>query len=90
MWNTDESGIPLAGAMIMLAVDIVLYGLLAAWLDNIMPTEYGTRLRPWFCFTPSYWRNSAVAKVRNLNRGGLPGGGIPAFKKQGRQQRLHG
>jgi hypothetical protein len=28
----------LGGAMIMIAIDIVLYGLLAAWLDNIIPT----------------------------------------------------
>ena len=28
----------LGGAMIMILIDIVLYGFLAAWLDNIIPT----------------------------------------------------
>ena len=44
----------------MLFVDTLLYGLLAAWLDNIVPTEYGTRRRPWFCLKPSYWTSSVV------------------------------
>ena len=45
-------------------LDTVLYGFLAAWLDNIMPTEYGTRRAPWFCLQPSYWfPGSKPAKV---------------------------
>lgn len=28
----------IGGAMIMLAIDIVLYGLFAAWLDNVIPS----------------------------------------------------
>ena len=42
IWDSSE-GLPIAGALIMILVDIILYGLLAAWLDNILPTEYGTR-----------------------------------------------
>ena len=42
----------------MLLVDTILYGLLAAWLDNIIPTEYGTKRMPWFFLLPSYWFGS--------------------------------
>jgi len=55
LWSTEVCGLPLAGVLIMLAVDTVLYGMLAAWLDNIIPTEYGTRRQSWFCLMPSYW-----------------------------------
>lgn len=62
LWDS-QGGIPIAGVLIMLVVDAALYGLLAAWLDNVLPTEYGTRRPPWFCFQASYWRGSeAVAK----------------------------
>ena len=70
LWD-DSTGIPIAGAVIMILIDLVLYGLLAAWLDNILPTEYGTRRPPFFCLDPKYWKSSSkyvfytVAKVRN-------------------------
>ena len=54
LWDSSE-GLPIAGAMIMILVDTIFYGLLAAWLDNILPTEYGTRRSPFFCLQPSYW-----------------------------------
>ena len=54
LWD-DSDGLPIAGGLIMIFIDIILYGLLAAWLDNILPTEYGTRRPPWFCLQPSYW-----------------------------------
>ena len=60
LWDSSE-GLPIAGAMIMLLVDTILYGLLAAWLDNILPTEFGTRRSPWFCFQPSYWFRKDVS-----------------------------
>ena len=34
------SGLPIAGCLVMLVVDTLLYGIIAAWLDNIIPTEY--------------------------------------------------
>ena len=46
--------------MLMLVVDTALYGLLAAWLDNVLPTEYGTRRPAWFCLQPSYWRSGGL------------------------------
>ncbi|XP_023324416.1 ATP-binding cassette sub-family A member 9 [Eurytemora carolleeae] len=62
IWETGEAGIPLGGAMIMILIDIVLYGFLAAWLDNIIPTEYGTNRPPWFCLLPSYWTKTKPKK----------------------------
>ena len=58
LWSTTVSGLPVGGVLIMLALDTLLYGLLAAWLDNILPTEYGTRRPPWFCLLPSFWRTA--------------------------------
>jgi hypothetical protein len=37
--STEVSGLPIGGCLVMLLVDSVLYALLAAWLDNIVPTE---------------------------------------------------
>ena len=54
LWD-DAGGFPIAGSMIMMLVDIILYGLLAAYMDNVIPTEYGTTRSPLFCLKPSYW-----------------------------------
>ena len=35
--------------------DTLLYGLLAYYLDNVMPTEYGTVRKPWFFLDPAFW-----------------------------------
>ena len=39
VWSTEVSGLPIAGCLVMLLLDTLLYSLLAAWLDNIIPTE---------------------------------------------------
>ncbi|ESP03886.1 hypothetical protein LOTGIDRAFT_110141 [Lottia gigantea] len=46
---------PLSGPIIMLAVDAVLYGLLAFYLDRVIPGEYGVRYKPWYFLLPSFW-----------------------------------
>ena len=53
-WEADGT-VPLGGILIMMSADIVLYGLLAYYLDNVLPTEYGTRRKPWFPFQLSFW-----------------------------------
>ena len=50
-----DGTVPLGGILIMMSADIVLYGLLAYYLDNVLPTEYGTRRKPWFPFQLSFW-----------------------------------
>ena len=39
----------------MLIVDTILYGIIAWYLDKIMPSEYGTQLSWYFPVLPSYW-----------------------------------
>ncbi|KAJ9460508.1 ABC transporter A family member 1 [Diplonema papillatum] len=38
-----------------LAVDTVVYLLLAWYLDNVLPSEWGTHKPFYFCFDPAYW-----------------------------------
>ncbi|XP_022092654.1 ATP-binding cassette sub-family A member 5-like isoform X2 [Acanthaster planci] len=47
----------------MLALDSVLYLLLAIYFDNIIPGNYGQRKPPWFCFMPSYWCGHPVGSL---------------------------
>jgi len=39
----------------MLFFDAVLYGVLAWYMDNVLPSEFGTPLPLYFPFLPSYW-----------------------------------
>eukprot|EP00756_Hemistasia_phaeocysticola_P027671 Hpha_TRINITY_DN16129_c1_g4::TRINITY_DN16129_c1_g4_i1::g.8373::m.8373/K05643/ABCA3; ATP-binding cassette, subfamily A (ABC1), member 3 len=38
-----------------LIFDLVLYMVLAWYVDNVLPGEWGTSNHPLFCFFPSYW-----------------------------------
>ena len=44
--------------IVMLAVDMVLYFLLAIYLDNVIQMEYGTAKSCFFFLSPSYWSDS--------------------------------
>ena len=53
----------------MLIVDIILYFLLALYLDNVIPTQYGQRRSPYFIFMPSFWKSLFNGKKKEgLNR----------------------
>eukprot|EP01084_Bolivina_argentea_P142149 249724_1 len=41
--------------LIMMAVDVFIYLALTLYLDQVWPSRYGQKQRPWFCFMPSYW-----------------------------------
>eukprot|EP01022_Parablepharisma_sp_SALTPOND_P014471 TRINITY_DN1967_c0_g1_i1.p1 TRINITY_DN1967_c0_g1~~TRINITY_DN1967_c0_g1_i1.p1 ORF type:complete len:1683 (-),score=190.16 TRINITY_DN1967_c0_g1_i1:3454-8502(-) len=45
-------------ALIMLTIDIFIYGLLALYLDNVMPTPDGVRKPLYFFLTKQYWTGS--------------------------------
>lgn len=60
-------GIPFGGSLIMMFVDIILYGFMAYYLDSVVPTEYGVKRPPWFCFTPGYWCQKKVQRQTSLN-----------------------
>ncbi|XP_043254267.1 ABC transporter A family member 1-like isoform X1 [Colletes gigas] len=48
-------GIPFGGSLIMMTLDIFLYACLAYYFDSVIPSEYGIKRTPWFCFTPRFW-----------------------------------
>lgn len=60
-------GIPVGGSILMMAVDIVLYGLLSYYLDMVVPSEHGTKQKPFFCFMPSFWFKKKDPKFPLLN-----------------------
>ena len=53
MWEGEW---PVGSALLMLALDIILYTGLAWYLDQVVPTEFGLQRKPWFLCTPAYWR----------------------------------
>ena len=55
LWEDDFS---MGRVLIMLAADTALYGLLAWYLEMVLPGQYGGHLPPWFLLTPSYWRRT--------------------------------
>ncbi|XP_069055940.1 cholesterol transporter ABCA5 isoform X1 [Pleurodeles waltl] len=53
--NLKEGPCPLIITFIFLVVDSTIYLLLAIYLDQVLPGEYGLRRSPLFFFKPSYW-----------------------------------
>ncbi|KAI4488532.1 hypothetical protein M0802_011535 [Mischocyttarus mexicanus] len=60
-------GMPFGGSLIMMTLDIFLYACLAYYLDSVIPSEYGTKRHPWFCFTPGFWCQRKVQRVPSSN-----------------------
>ncbi|XP_066591826.1 cholesterol transporter ABCA5-like [Prorops nasuta] len=60
-------GIPFGGSLVMMTLDIFLYACLAYYLDSVIPSEYGTKRVPWFCFTPGFWCKRRVQRVASSN-----------------------
>ncbi|XP_017752415.1 PREDICTED: ATP-binding cassette sub-family A member 2-like [Eufriesea mexicana] len=60
-------GIPFGGSLIMMTLDIILYACLAYYFDSVIPTEYGTKRTPWFCFTPGFWCQRKTSRVPSSN-----------------------
>ncbi|XP_011146554.1 ABC transporter A family member 1 isoform X4 [Harpegnathos saltator] len=57
-------GIPFGGSLIMMTLDIFLYAWLAYYFDSVIPSEYGTKKPPWFCFVPGFWCQRKVQRSR--------------------------
>ncbi|KAK7506564.1 hypothetical protein BaRGS_00002039, partial [Batillaria attramentaria] len=51
----NEGFFPLSAPLVMLLVDVILYFLLAIYLDHVIPGEFGPRYSPLFCLKRSYW-----------------------------------
>ncbi|XP_031848316.1 cholesterol transporter ABCA5 isoform X1 [Nomia melanderi] len=60
-------GIPFGGSLIMMTLDIFLYACLAYYFDSVVPSEYGTKRTPWFCFTPNFWCQRKTPRVPSSN-----------------------
>ncbi|XP_061665505.1 ATP-binding cassette sub-family A member 5 isoform X2 [Syngnathoides biaculeatus] len=85
---------PLYAPLLMLLLDCVVYLLLAVYLDQVLPGDFGTR-RSWLYFLkPSYWskrskRYTEVSSVYDADANGAPGGAESAeavsFEFRGRE-----
>jgi len=70
--NINTKGdFPASNGIILLVLDIILYMLLAIYLDSLFPGEYGQRRTPLFCFKPSFWRSvsNQTKRAPSLFRG---------------------
>eukprot|EP01105_Mastigella_eilhardi_P000276 TRINITY_DN1037_c0_g1_i2.p1 TRINITY_DN1037_c0_g1~~TRINITY_DN1037_c0_g1_i2.p1 ORF type:complete len:1665 (-),score=344.24 TRINITY_DN1037_c0_g1_i2:724-5268(-) len=67
--TAPEDDISFATLLAILGVDCALYMLLAWYLTEAFPGEYGTRRPPWFPFTKSYW---AQLGPRKMSHGEAP------------------
>ncbi|XP_070180106.1 cholesterol transporter ABCA5-like isoform X2 [Littorina saxatilis] len=47
---------PLLAAILDLAFDAILYWFLALYLDKIVPSKLRLSEKPWYFFTPTFWR----------------------------------
>nr|XP_046148467.1 LOW QUALITY PROTEIN: retinal-specific phospholipid-transporting ATPase ABCA4a [Oncorhynchus gorbuscha] len=52
----------------MMALDTVLYAVLAWYLDNVFPGQYGIGRPFYFPILPSYWLNSKPPKAKELEK----------------------
>uniref|UniRef100_A0A8K9XYQ5 P-type phospholipid transporter n=1 Tax=Oncorhynchus mykiss TaxID=8022 RepID=A0A8K9XYQ5_ONCMY len=52
----------------MMALDTVLYAVLAWYLDNVFPGQYGIGRPFYFPILPSYWLNSRPPKPKELEK----------------------
>ncbi|XP_044763088.1 ABC transporter A family member 1-like [Coccinella septempunctata] len=66
----DGEGISFGGSLIMMALDTVIYGLLAYYLDSVVPSETGIKRSPLFCFKPSFWCSKKPVKDYPIANGG--------------------
>ncbi|CAH0549112.1 unnamed protein product [Brassicogethes aeneus] len=66
-------GMPFGGSLIMMALDAILYGFLAYYLDCVIPSEHGVKKSPFFCFKPSYWCTKKTVNKIPLENGGSVG-----------------
>ncbi|XP_066148886.1 cholesterol transporter ABCA5-like [Euwallacea fornicatus] len=67
IWNGPD--MPFGGSLIMMAVDVVLYGWIAFYLDSVVPSEYGVKRSPFFCFNPLFWCKAKSADKIPLSNG---------------------
>ena len=50
------NGVSPGGALLMLILDAAIYGVLAWYFENVMPSEFGSHRSPLFFADAAYWR----------------------------------
>ncbi|XP_075878067.1 retinal-specific phospholipid-transporting ATPase ABCA4-like [Nelusetta ayraudi] len=55
-------------SILMMAFDAVLYAVLAWYLDNVFPGEYGIGRPFYFPFQPSYWQSASPSRTEVDNQ----------------------
>ncbi|EQC39078.1 hypothetical protein SDRG_03286 [Saprolegnia diclina VS20] len=60
--NTVYSNYRFQGGLGMLVLDFFLYALLAMYLEQVVPKDYGTPQKWYFPFSPSYWCGAGSAR----------------------------
>nr|XP_030693914.1 ATP-binding cassette sub-family A member 5 isoform X2 [Globicephala melas] len=70
--NLTEGPYPLIITIIMLAFNSIFYVLLAVYLDQVIPGEFGLRRSSFFFLKPSYWSKSR-RNYKELSEGNVSG-----------------
>ncbi|XP_049715382.1 cholesterol transporter ABCA5 isoform X2 [Elephas maximus indicus] len=70
--NMSEGPYPLIIALIMLALNSIFYVLLAVYLDQVIPGEFGLRRSSLYFLKPSYWSKSK-RNYKELSEGNVNG-----------------
>ncbi|KAK7822634.1 hypothetical protein U0070_001982 [Myodes glareolus] len=70
--NLTEGPYPLIITVIMLALDSVFYVLLAVYLDQVIPGEFGLRRSSLYFLKPSYW-SKTKRNYKELSEGNING-----------------
>nr|QAA95900.1 ATP-binding cassette sub-family A member 4 [Diaphorina citri] len=62
--NDSNVGLSFGQSLIMMFIDIILYGTLAYYLDNVLPSQYGNRKAPLFFLKSSFWSQKKICRQR--------------------------
>jgi ABC-type Na+ transport system ATPase subunit NatA len=65
-WSTihlDVDNTSMLMVLGMMVLDTIIFTFLGWYLDNVLPSEFGVRQPPWFCFLASFWRSSTLDGV---------------------------
>jgi ABC-type multidrug transport system ATPase subunit len=69
--NINEGAFPLSVTLFILALDVLLYSMLAWYLDQVVPSEYGIQRKPWFVLSPEHWTGGADSPGAGYWKGAL-------------------
>eukprot|EP01083_Nonionella_stella_P193084 713453_1 len=53
--HDDYGAFKFVTCLVMMAIDIVIYGVLTLYLDQVWPSKYGQKQSFWYFVLPSYW-----------------------------------